>query len=236
MKRLDARADPTASLGDAAYAHVRREIVTCRFAPGDRLTERKLAADTGFGLSPLRAALTRLDFEGLVVTVPRKGYLVTSLTPKSVKSLFDVWSFVGPEIFRLGLRRCSDAQLESILAAHARMGAQPADRGLPDPLDQDEASRSFTMQLAEATGNEYFVQIVERLSGDLSRVWLTVLLNDTDIASVVERVDFRREDIANRNADAISAAAHDTIEVFRVRVQALIATWPSITSAEISPS
>lgn len=235
MTSSDGRVDSKMSLGDAAYAHVRRSIVTCRFAPGDRLTERQLAAESGFGLSPLRAALTRLDFEGLVVTVPRKGYLVTTLTPKSIKNLFDVWSFVGPEIFRLGLDRCSDEQLQSILDAHARMGVQGGDGGRPDPLDQDEASRSFTMQLAEATGNEYFVQIVERLSGDMSRVWLTVLMNDPDIASVVERVDFRRQDIADRNGGAVAAAARETIEEFRVRVQALVVAWPSIASTEIAP-
>ncbi len=235
MTTNDSRADSKVSLGEAAYAHVRRGIITCRFAPGDRLTERQLAADTGFGLSPLRAALTRLDFEGLVVTVPRKGYRVTTLTPKSITNLFDLWSFVGPEIFRLGLHRCSDEELESILAAHTRMAGRPGDQGPPDPLDQDEASRSFTMQMAKATGNEYFVQIVERLSGDMSRVWLTVLLNDPDIASVVERVNFRREDIAGRNGDAVAAAARETIEEFQVRVQALIAAWPSIASAEISP-
>ncbi len=235
MKPTAAQVDSKVSLGDAAYALVRRGIITCRFAPGDRLTERQLAADTGFGLSPLRAALTRLDFEGLVVTVPRRGYRVTALTPNSIENLFDVWSFVGPEIFRLGLHRCSDEQLESILAAHTRMGARPGGEGRPDPLDQDDASRSFTMQLAEATGNAYFVQIVERLSGDMSRVWLTVLLNDPGIASVVERVDFRRQDIIDRNGDAVAAAARETIEEFRVRVQALIAAWPSIASAEISP-
>ncbi len=235
MSSFDAQAETKMSLSDAAYAYVRREIVTCRFAPGERLTERQLAADSDFGLSPLRAALTRLDFEGLVITVPRKGYLVTTLTPKSIKNLFDVWSFVGPEIFRLGLHRCSDEQLESILAAHALMGAQPGDGGPPNPLDQDEASRSFTMQLAEATGNEYFVQIVERLAGDMSRVWLTVLLNDPDIASVIDRVNFRRQYIVARDGDAVAAAARATIEEFRVRAQALIAEWPSIASAEISP-
>ncbi len=235
MKPLDGQTDPKVSLGDAAYAHIRREIVTCRFAPGDRLTERQLAADTGFGLSPLRTALTRLDFEGLVLTVPRKGYRVTALTPKSIENLFDVWSFVGPEIFRLGLERCTDDQHESILAAHAHMGVQPGESKRPDPLEQDAASRSFTMQLAEATRNEYFVQIVERLSGEMSRVWLTVLLNDHEIASVVERVNFHRQDLVDRNGNAVAAAARATIEEFRSRVHALIAAWPSIASAEISP-
>ena len=49
------------SLGEAAYRRLRADIMSCRIAPGERLTERQLIESTGFGASPIRAALTRLD-------------------------------------------------------------------------------------------------------------------------------------------------------------------------------
>jgi acyl-coenzyme A synthetase/AMP-(fatty) acid ligase len=53
-------------------------------APGARITEKVLAADMGLSVSPLRGALTRLDHEGLVRTLPRKGYQVA---PAELESL-----------------------------------------------------------------------------------------------------------------------------------------------------
>src|SRR3954447_13325219 len=109
--------EPRISLGEAAYRRLRGDIIACRLAPGQRLTEKQLAADTGFGLAPLRDALTRLDHEGLVRTLPHKGYQVTPLTPKSIDDLFVVWEINGPELIRLAIGRATDEQLASARAA-----------------------------------------------------------------------------------------------------------------------
>ena len=89
---------PRVSLNETAYRRLREDIIACRLAPGQRLTEKQLAADLGFSIAPLRDALTRLDHEGLIRTVPRKGYQVTPLTPKSIDDLFTLWQIVGPEL------------------------------------------------------------------------------------------------------------------------------------------
>jgi len=52
------------SLGESAYRRLRADIVSCRPLPGQRLPEKQLVVDTGFGTSPLRDALTRLDHDG----------------------------------------------------------------------------------------------------------------------------------------------------------------------------
>src|SRR3954447_11474126 len=123
--------EPRISLGEAAYRRLRGDIIACRLAPGQRLTEKQLAADTGFGLAPIRDALTRLDHEGLVRTLPRKGYQVTPLTLKSVDDLFTLWRIVGPEIVRLGVRDATADQRQRIGAAFTALA------GLRDTAPDD---------------------------------------------------------------------------------------------------
>ena len=94
----------TPSLADEAYEALRERIVDCRLAPGARVTERQLAADLGFGLTPVRQALARLDSEELVRTLPRRGYQITPLTIGSVNELFQVWRIIGPPIVELAAR------------------------------------------------------------------------------------------------------------------------------------
>lgn len=131
------------SLGEAAYRRVREEIITCRLAPGSRLTERRLASDTGFGVSPIRAALTRLTQEGLIRTLPRKGYQVAPLTPKSIDDLFVVWEMVGPELIRLGLRQIGREQLEAAKAAFDELDGSNLGRAETAMRDIDVVNAAF---------------------------------------------------------------------------------------------
>ena len=57
--------EPTVPLAEAAYRRLRGEIIACRLQPGQRITERALAGAFGFGVAPIRDALTRLDHDGL---------------------------------------------------------------------------------------------------------------------------------------------------------------------------
>src|ERR1700760_2220707 len=100
---------PGRTLSEAAYDTLRERVLTCKLSPGELITERRAAAELGFGLSPLRHALTRLIQDGLVEVVPAKGYRVAPLTVKSADDLFRVWLLVGPAIARLGVTQADPA-------------------------------------------------------------------------------------------------------------------------------
>ncbi len=69
----------TDELRDAIYAG--------ELKPGDRLVERKLAADLGVSHIPVREALARLIEEGLIEKEPRRGARVARLTPRDLEEL-----------------------------------------------------------------------------------------------------------------------------------------------------
>src|ERR1700761_283662 len=98
-------------LGEAAYRRLRADIVSCRPPPGQRPTARGVTASAGLGVASVRAALPRLDQEGLVRTLPRKGYQVAPLTIKAVSDLFDFWAVVGPQLVRLGVAGATAGEL-----------------------------------------------------------------------------------------------------------------------------
>ncbi len=223
------------SLGESAYRRLRADIIACRLAPGQRLTERQLAEEMGFGLSPVRDALTRLDQEGLVLTVPRKGYKVTPLTLGSVENLFEVWGLIGPEIFRRGIEACSDERLEEILSLRRSMFEHIDPDGNFDPAAAIEQANAFTVGLAEATGNDYFVQIHGRVAGDMGRLWTLLLTHDPDVAKIMDGDGIEYADLAARNGDAVADGARKAIAQYRQWILALISQWPSVNEAEITP-
>lgn len=227
----------TQSLGDAAYRQLRSDIVSCRLAPGQRLTERSLAEGTGFGIAPIRDALTRLDHEGLVRTLPRKGYQVTPLTLKLVDDLFTLWAIVGPEIARLGLRDMTGEQHRRLMAIVREMADL---RGSPELAAGDIplhlvslAGDTFTL-LAGATGNDYLINVHQRLRHDMDRVWVLSAQGGGPVPD--PGMDQRLVTLFEQR-DGAGAAAAVRASILEVHRQALriFSRWPSVTATEITP-
>ena len=223
------------SLGEAAYRRLRDDIVTCRLAPGQRLTERQLSADTGFGISPLREALTRLDHDGLVRTLPRKGYQVTPMTPKSIDDLFVMWEIVGPELVRLGVRNASAEQIERAVEVFGRLDELRASNGPDAALAQVELSHEAFAVLAAATGNSQMINLFDRIASELSRVWVLVLESDADAAALDDAGDWAHRLLPERDADRAAETARRYIRAVHERVLRAITRWPSIMQSEVVP-
>jgi len=85
------RRPPSRTLADTAYTRLRDSIVTLRLAPGAPLTEVELCRRLGISRTPIRAALLRLQQEGLVETtgLTRSGRVtVAPLTAADMRELF----------------------------------------------------------------------------------------------------------------------------------------------------
>jgi len=224
-------------LGEAAYRTLRAEIVSCRIAPGERLTERSLAERTGYGISPVRDALTRLDHEGLVRTLPRKGYQVTPLTLKSVDDLFTLWRIVGPEIVRLGVRDATADQRRRIGAAFTAL-AGLRDTAPDDPdggvLRLTELAAEAFGGLAEATDNDYLIGIFERLQNDMARVWAIASQARAPMPHLAPDEDWTAT-LDRRDGDAAATRVEAFIDEAHTRILRILSRWPSVVASEITP-
>lgn len=194
------------SLTQQAYAALRTRIVTCELPPGSFVTERGLARATPYGLTPIRRALARLDRDGLVTTVPRAGYVVSPLDADTVSELVEAWDLVGPELVRLGLQRLSDDEADELARLLARWSAPRADdeRRLDEVLRFSELSMRVFRVLATASANRYLRSTFDRLSDQMSRLWVT-LLKDRDVPEQLQQlVDRWNEDVAGRQPAEIA--------------------------------
>jgi DNA-binding GntR family transcriptional regulator len=157
------------SLADICYDGLKSLIITCEIPPGSRFTEKELINRTGFGRTPVREALARLDFEGLVETLPRSGYRVTEVTLKSVNDLFDVWKLVGPLI----ARRASE-KLDDKLWVELRAISRPACEPATVAIAIETSNRIFEL-FAKATDNRDLIFLSNRLRAEMLRIYTLYL-------------------------------------------------------------
>jgi DNA-binding GntR family transcriptional regulator len=117
--------DPTpleiSSVEDGVYRALRQEIGRLELAPGQRLPLEELAARFQVSLTPVRHALRRLESEGLVASLPRRG---SRVAPLSVEELEEIQALrLGLETFlaRLGAEAITDEALAEMTTARDEM-------------------------------------------------------------------------------------------------------------------
>ena len=73
-----------------AYTTIKHNILENRYPPGHQALEQELATELGMSRTPVREALIRLEREGLVELIPRRGMRVVPLSPADMKEIYDV--------------------------------------------------------------------------------------------------------------------------------------------------
>ncbi|MBI0579005.1 MULTISPECIES: GntR family transcriptional regulator [Bacillaceae] len=80
------------SVREHAYLYLKEMILEGEYKAGDRLIERELAGKLNISRTPIREALFRLESQGFVKTVPRKGVVVSNISENEVIEVFTILS------------------------------------------------------------------------------------------------------------------------------------------------
>jgi DNA-binding GntR family transcriptional regulator len=111
------RLDTRASCRDLAYAALKRAITAIDIydRPDEvRLDERALSADLGVSRTPIREAMTLLEQEGFVRTMPRRGIYVVRKTKREIVEMITVWAALESMAARLVAQRAADGEIAEL--------------------------------------------------------------------------------------------------------------------------
>ncbi len=89
------------SLSSIVYDNLKGKILNNELFPGDKLIEMDIAKELGVSRTPVREALSRLSEEGLVENFPRKSYIVSKISMKKARDLYDVRTALEPLAVKL---------------------------------------------------------------------------------------------------------------------------------------
>jgi DNA-binding GntR family transcriptional regulator len=101
------------SIREHAYIYLKEMILEGELKAGDRLIERELAGKLGISRTPIREALFRLESQGFVKTVPRKGVVVSNISESEVIDVFTILASLEVLAVKLAAGRMDrETQLE----------------------------------------------------------------------------------------------------------------------------
>lgn len=161
-----------ASLPARAYAELRARILDLRLLPGQLLVEPELAVALGMSRTPVREALVRLRYEGLVTTVPRRGFVVSVPTVETMCEVYEIIAGVESQAIKLAVLRADEGIFDELEGAIAEQETA-LERG--DVALWSQADRRFHELLREAAGNARLLELMRQFDGQLHRVRIATI-------------------------------------------------------------
>ena len=161
--------EETLSLGERAYRRLRDGIVQGTLRPGSRISERSMANALGISAQPVREALRRLEQDGMVVTLPRRGTVVAEIGPERLAELGRIRAALEGVAAALAAERMSGDDLAELAKIVRGMRSATA---AADTEALAELNERFHAILQGATGNLFLVKSLEALRAydDLGRL------------------------------------------------------------------
>ncbi|GFN23250.1 GntR family transcriptional regulator [Thermanaeromonas sp. C210] len=96
------------------YHILREAILTGKFQPGERMVERHLARQLGVSRTPVREAIRKLELEGLVEHVPRRGVVVARISKREAWEIYNIRAVLEGLAARLAAENITARQLERL--------------------------------------------------------------------------------------------------------------------------
>lgn len=153
---------------DNAYSRLRAAVLSLELVPGERLSERGLESVLGASRTPIRAALMRLENEGLTQRAGR-GWQVTPIDLAEVRAVMEYREALEVAAVTLAVERATDEELASLdVLAAAHRDNDDEETGLRDGSD-------FHVALARLSRNQFLSDGMAAALTRLSRTrWLEV--------------------------------------------------------------
>lgn len=170
-------------LRDVVFNTLRKAILRGNLEPGERLREIHLADKLGVSRTPIREAIRKLELEGLVVMIPRKGAVVAEITEKSLRDVLEVRRALEALAVRLACEKILDEEVEELKVA-AKAFEEALETG--DVTAFAEADVKFHDIIYRATDNQRLIQLLYNLREQMYRYRVEYLKREDSHETLLE--------------------------------------------------
>ena len=209
-KRLEPiNLDTYQPLREVVCESLRKAILNGTLAPGERLMEVQLADELGISRTPIREAIRKLEQEGYVIMLPRRGSYVSSVSVHDVQEIFEIRSALESLSIGLAARRIENEELEQLQKLLLLIEGYIEDNDIENIVKTDVAFHDLLYQVSR---NERLRTIVSNLKEQLARFRTLSMSYPGRLQDTLEEHREMVEAIANGDVEAARDAAERHME------------------------
>lgn len=153
-------------LRDVVFNTLRQAILRGEMEPGERLMEIQLAQKLGVSRTPIREAIRKLELEGLVIMIPRKGAEVAHITEKDMRDVLEVRCTLEELAVLLACKNVKEEHIAALKAANKVFEMAIVSK---DVVNIVEADVKFHDAIYAMTNNDRLIQIINNLREQMYR-------------------------------------------------------------------
>lgn len=196
-------------LRDVVFNTLRQAILRGELKPGERLMEIHLAEKLGVSRTPIREAIRKLELEGLVTMIPRRGAEVARITEKNLRDVLEVRRELDAFSCELACDRITKQEGEELHQACEEFAAATATR---DATVIAEADVKLHDIIVHAAGNERLTEILNNLSEQMYRYRFEYIKDTNNYEKLVEEHRIIYESILNKDKQTAAQTARVHID------------------------
>jgi DNA-binding GntR family transcriptional regulator len=148
----------------SAYDEIKQRVIDLQYAPGEKLSEARLAEELKCGRSPIRTAFSRLQSEGFIAVSPQSGTYVRTLTEQEIRDIFECRLLLETHVTKLAAANIEAEELRKLRVAFRRLAPQGAQAFEQDLFDDfNELDTVFHSTIYRAAGNAIITDILLNL-------------------------------------------------------------------------
>ncbi|MEV6836967.1 GntR family transcriptional regulator [Streptomyces sp. NPDC051133] len=205
------------TLADQAYRSISDRLVTLRIRPGEPINDERIAAELGFGRTPVREALKRLEHERLIVAYPRRGTFATEVQIADLGHISEVRRQLEPLAAALAAERAAEGDRAALGRLLERL-SDTAGGG----ADLIRLDMTVHRAIYAATRNPYLEDTLIRYDNLATRIWCLFLDRLPGLAGHVHEHGPLLRAIVDRDAEKARALAASHVEGFEAAIRGVI--------------
>jgi len=196
-------------LREVIFNTLREAIILGELKPGERLMEVQLAEKTGVSRTPVREAIRKLELEGLVDMVARKGAHVAALSVKDIMDVLEVRASLDGLATALAAGRMTPEELKSLKQVLNQFTNYMEKENLQGIIKKDV---EFHDIIYRSSRNDKLMQIANNLREQVQRFRVIYLKDYGSSKELIKEHQEIYDAIVSKDANAARKSAQDHIK------------------------
>lgn len=188
------------SLKDKAYDELKELIISGKLEANERIDEDFLSKSLNVSRTPVREAINRLEQEGWINIVPRKGMFVNNISLKEINDIFQVRSNLEPIILEMAFYKINREDLidlkEKFLDFSNKTSLTPEEKKALDTLDNE-----LHLLILKNCNNNFIIKMMEN-----------VYEHNMRIRNISSQPPIRRFDAIKEHINIIESILNDNLQ------------------------
>ncbi len=153
-------------LREVIFESLRQAIIMGELKPGERLMEIQFAEKMGVSRTPVREAIRKLELEGLVIMIPRKGAHVAELSAKDIINVLEIRSSLEGLATKLAAQRINEEELNELRKTVAEFSEYMKENNVQELVKKDVKIHDLIYRAAK---NDKLIPIITNLKDQVHR-------------------------------------------------------------------